>query len=108
MPRLTREVFRDLYERTAPLVYRRALSILRAEADAWDVVQEVFERFLAASAGFRFEANPATYLYRTTINVSFNLARARGRRWTESVGSSSGEDVSGARAIEARSSLRRL
>ncbi|MBI3181347.1 MAG: sigma-70 family RNA polymerase sigma factor [Myxococcales bacterium] len=68
---------RDLYEEFAPVVHRRALAMLRRDADAWDVVQEVFERMLRSGFNFRREARPMTYVYRVTTNVCLNALRGR-------------------------------
>lgn len=69
-----------LYERFAPVVHRRALALLGRDADAWDIVQEVFERMLKAGAQFRREARPMTYVYRVTTNLCLNSLRARALR----------------------------
>jgi RNA polymerase sigma-70 factor, ECF subfamily len=74
------EELRNLYEMFAPVVHRRALSILGREADARDAVQEVFERMINAGSQFRSEARPMTYVYRVTTNVCLNLLRARRQR----------------------------
>jgi RNA polymerase sigma-70 factor (ECF subfamily) len=71
---------RRLYEAYAPVVYRRALQLLRREADAWDIVQEVFARMLQAGEHFRGEARPMTYVYRATTNACFNHLRSRSVR----------------------------
>lgn len=71
---------RDLYARFAPLVHRRAFALLRREADAWDVVHEVFERILKSGSKFRREARPVTYIYRISTNLCLNQLRARALR----------------------------
>lgn len=71
---------RELYERYAPMIHRRALALLGRDADAWDVVQEVFERLLKSGSQFRHEARPTTYVYRVTTNVALNALRARSVR----------------------------
>jgi RNA polymerase sigma-70 factor, ECF subfamily len=71
---------RVIYERYAPVVYRRAKSLLGNDADAWDAVQDVFHRILEAGARFRGEARPMTYIYRVTTNTCLNLIRARSVR----------------------------
>ncbi len=74
---LDRAAVRELYAQYAPVVYRRARFILGRDADAWDVVQEVFTRMLTDGASFRGEARPMTWVYRITTNLSLNLLRAR-------------------------------
>jgi RNA polymerase sigma-70 factor (ECF subfamily) len=66
-----------LYAQFAPVVYRRARVLLARDADAWDVVQEVFERMLTHGAAFRREARPMTWVYRVTTNVALNQIRSR-------------------------------
>ena len=60
------------YAQCAPAVYRRARTLLGRDDDAWDAVQEVFERMIKHSAEFRGEANPMTWAYRITTNVCLN------------------------------------
>jgi RNA polymerase sigma-70 factor (ECF subfamily) len=74
------EELKGLYERFAPVVHRRALALLGRDADAWDIVQEVFERMLKAGAQFRREARPMTYVYRVTTNLCLNALRSRALR----------------------------
>lgn len=74
---LTREEVQRLYAQFAPVVFRRARVLLARDADAWDVVQEVFERMLTHGAAFRGEARPMTWVYRVTTNVALNQIRSR-------------------------------
>ncbi|MGC4118022.1 MAG: sigma-70 family RNA polymerase sigma factor [Myxococcales bacterium] len=67
----------ELYERFAPVVFRRAVSILGHEADAWDVTQDVFRKLLESPQAFRGEARPMTYVYRITTNLALNALRAK-------------------------------
>ncbi len=69
-----------LYERFAPVVHRRALALLGRDADAWDVVQEVFEKMLSGGENFRGEARPMTYVYRVATNLCLNHLRSRALR----------------------------
>lgn len=69
-----------LYEQCAPAIHRRALELLGRDADAWDVVQEVFEKMLRSGGAFRGEASPMTYAYRAATNASLNVLRARAVR----------------------------
>jgi RNA polymerase sigma-70 factor, ECF subfamily len=73
----TRDELKQLYERYAPVVVRRARRLLGRDADAWDAVQEVFQKMLTAHESFRGEARPLTWLYRITTNVCLNMLRAR-------------------------------
>jgi RNA polymerase sigma-70 factor (ECF subfamily) len=74
--RLYHELIRP-YERS---VYRMALSFVKNEADAEDVVQEAFLKAFSGLARFRFEASFSTWL----ISITLNEARTRLRRNTAS------------------------
>lgn len=74
---LTRSEVQRLYEQFAPVVFRRARALLARDADAWDVVQEVFERMLTQGAAFRGESRPMTWVYRVTTNAALNHLRSR-------------------------------
>jgi RNA polymerase sigma-70 factor (ECF subfamily) len=76
----SREELEGLYRRYAPVVFRRARRFVALDAEAWDVVQEVFEKLLVAGDGFRREARPMTWVYRITTHVALNHLRARGVR----------------------------
>jgi RNA polymerase sigma-70 factor (ECF subfamily) len=101
---LTRQEVERLFVQFAPVVFRRARRLLARDADAWDVVQEVFERMLSHGASFRGEARPMTWVYRVTTNVALNLLR--GRRLREPVLTLVTEDVAtGVDDVEARQLL---
>lgn len=74
---LSREEIQSLYAQFAPVVFRRARVLMARDADAWDVVQEVFERMLRHGATFRGEARPMTWVYRVTTNVALNQVRSQ-------------------------------
>ncbi len=66
------EAFAELYRRHAARIYRYARRILSSEADAEDIVQESFLRFLnSLSQGKQIENIPA-YLFRIARNLSIN------------------------------------
>ena len=67
-----------LMERHAARVYRVALGITRSDADAEEVVQDVFLSLFKKIATFEERATLATWLYRVTTNAA--LARRRGKR----------------------------
>jgi RNA polymerase sigma-70 factor (ECF subfamily) len=77
---LTRDEVERLYTQFAPVVFRRARRLLARDADAWDVVQEVFERMLSHGSTFRREARPMTWVYRVTTNLALNHLRGRALR----------------------------
>jgi len=105
---LGRDDIAALFDRYAPIVHRRALLIVGRDADAWDVVQEVFERMLKSSDAFRAEARPMTWVYRITTNVALNAVRARGLREPQAAQSDPSFAADLARTVEARQLLQRL
>jgi RNA polymerase sigma-70 factor, ECF subfamily len=72
-----------LYAQLAPAVFRRARRLLGRDADAWDVVQEVFVQVLRAGPRFRGESRPITWVWRITTNICLNQLRARKVREVE-------------------------
>jgi RNA polymerase sigma-70 factor (ECF subfamily) len=64
-------------ERFGPMVYRRALSILRDPEDARDAAQEVFLKLINSEFALRDEAS--SWFYRVTTNLCLNRLRARRR-----------------------------
>src|SRR3989442_5582506 len=56
------------------------MALLRRDADAWDVVQEVFAKMLEVGSTFRGEARPMTWVYRITTNLALNALRGRALR----------------------------
>src|SRR4051812_11292810 len=97
---------RELYERYAPLVFRRALTLVQREQDAWDVVQDVFSRLHETRAAFRQQASPLTYMYRMTVNASFDLLRRR--KHLEPDGEASRDERSQSATTEVRDFLVKL
>lgn len=77
-----------LYRQTRYAVFLRCRSILRDDAEARDVTQEVYLYLLDHPAEFRGESSPATYLYAIATNRSFSRLRAKAVRddsWQEAV-----------------------
>lgn len=68
-----------LYARFGPMVHRRCRLLLRDEAEAADVAQEVFVRLLR-QRGRLTDAHPSSLLYRIATNLSLNRLRDRKRR----------------------------
>jgi RNA polymerase sigma-70 factor (ECF subfamily) len=71
------QAFNELVRRHRERVYWTARRVVGSHEEADDVVQEVFVRMFHGLAGFRGEANLATWLYRVTMNLSLNALRAR-------------------------------
>lgn len=61
-------------------VYRQCLRMLRNEADAEDMTQEVFLRLLQKVHTFRGESSFSTWLHRLTRNLVLMELRKQGRR----------------------------
>lgn len=101
----TRAELDQLFRRHAPSVFRRARRLLGRDADAWDAVQEVFQKMVTAHQSFRGEARPMTWLYRITTNISLNMLRSRSLR--EPAGLTViDEQADGQEALETRDLLR--
>lgn len=69
-----------LYRRYGDLVLGRCRTLLRNDADAQEVCQEVFLRVLRYQDAFRHEASPSTWLFRVTTTTCLNRIRTHTRR----------------------------
>jgi RNA polymerase sigma-70 factor (ECF subfamily) len=67
-----------LMEQFAPRVYRLAYGITRNEADAEEVVQDVFLSLFRKIDGFEGRAALGTWIYRISVNAA--LIKRRGKR----------------------------
>jgi RNA polymerase sigma-70 factor (ECF subfamily) len=72
------DALEPLMKRHAARVYRVAFGITRSDADAEEVVQDVFLSLFEKMATFEERATLATWLYRVTTNAA--LVRRRGKR----------------------------
>jgi RNA polymerase sigma-70 factor, ECF subfamily len=65
-----------IYRRYGPMVVRRCRRLLRNEAEAWDVAQEVFVRVVThwSRLDHRY---PSSLLFRIATNLSLNRLRDR-------------------------------
>lgn len=66
----------DVIARYKDTVYRVAYTYCQNPADAEDVTQEVFIRFIKAPAGFASEEHLKAWLIRVAVNLSKNLLRS--------------------------------
>jgi RNA polymerase sigma-70 factor (ECF subfamily) len=64
-----------IYRRHAPGVFRRARRLLGNDADAHEVVQELFLSLLASPERFRGHSTLTTFLYTATTNACLNRIR---------------------------------
>lgn len=76
-----RAAFKALYEAHRDRVYNLIYYCLGDSRLVEDVLQIVFMKIYRGLAGFRFEANLATWIYRVTINECQNQNRRRGARY---------------------------
>lgn len=69
------EAFQTIFHQHVNLVYRQALKLLGNEADAEDVVQEVFLTVYRKVKTFQGRSAFATWLYRLTVNAALSKLR---------------------------------
>jgi len=74
------EAFENLFERYSPGVYRQAMRFLGNEAEAEEVMQEVFLTLYEKASTFRGDAAVSTWLYRLAANAALSRLRRRSRR----------------------------
>jgi len=72
--------FRTLVERHMRQVYNVAYGLVKDHDEAEDIAQEVFVKAHAMLSSFRGEAGFGTWIYRITLNASFNGLQKRKRR----------------------------
>ena len=70
----------DLYRRHAASVYRRALSLLGQEAEAHEVLQDIFVSLLERPDQFEGRSTMSTYLYGATTHACLNRLRNQRNR----------------------------
>ncbi len=70
------ELFRKHYK----FMYRAAKAVTRREADAEDVIQNLFLKFVQHELRPEVRANPKGYLHRAAVNAALNMIRTRNRR----------------------------
>ncbi len=74
------EAFDALFQRHFPTVYRQAFRVVGNQAEAEEVVQEVFLTLYEKAQTFRGASAFSTWLYRITINAALSKLRRRKRR----------------------------
>jgi RNA polymerase sigma-70 factor (ECF subfamily) len=74
------DAFDHLFERYSPQVYRQAIRFLGNEAEAEEVMQEVFLTLYEKANTFRGDAAVSTWLYRLTANAALSRLRRSSRR----------------------------
>lgn len=74
------EAFEHLFLRYSPRIYRQARHLLNNEAEAEEIMQEVFLTLYQKASTFRGDAAISTWLYRLTANAAISRLRRRTRR----------------------------
>jgi RNA polymerase sigma factor (sigma-70 family) len=74
------DTFDDLYRAHAASVYRRALRLLQNDADALEVVNDVFTSLYERPEQYAGRSALSTYLYGVTTNACFNRIRSHKQR----------------------------
>ena len=69
--------FEELYRLHAPRLYTLVLRMTGSEADAEDVLQEVFLQAHRKLTGFRGDSGLGTWLYRMAVNQALDFLRGR-------------------------------
>lgn len=74
-----REKFETFYREYANKLYSVAIRMVKNHEDALDIVQECFLRAYEKWENFRGDAKVLTYLYRITMNLSYDLLKKKNR-----------------------------
>ena len=74
------DTFGVLYRAHAPSVFRRARNLLGSDADAHDVVSDVFLSLYERPAQFQGRSRLSTFLYSMTTNLCLNRLRRQRQR----------------------------
>jgi RNA polymerase sigma factor (sigma-70 family) len=72
--------FDALYRAHAPSVFRRARRLLASDADAHDIVSEVFVSLYERPEQYQGRSTLSTFLYSMTNHACFNRIRSQKRR----------------------------
>lgn len=72
----TNDYINEVLSKYSDMVYRLALSQTKNKADAEDIFQEVFMRYMARSGSFAGEEHRKAWLIRVTLNCSRKLFRS--------------------------------
>ncbi len=72
--------FKSIVDSWQDMVYNTALGIVQNEADAEDIVQEVFVQVYQSISSFKGDSKFSTWLYRITITKSLDHERKKKRK----------------------------
>jgi RNA polymerase sigma-70 factor (ECF subfamily) len=85
--------FEEMYRAHAPRLYTLVLRMTGSEADAEDLLQEVFLQAHRKLGGFRGESSLGTWLYRMAVNQALDFLRGRQTRMAQMTASYDEEAV---------------
>jgi RNA polymerase sigma-70 factor, ECF subfamily len=74
------EEFARLFGEHGRMIYRTAYSLTGSREDSQDILQTIFLRLWRQRLPEDFHKNPKGYLYRSAVNQSLDLLKARRRR----------------------------
>jgi len=98
------QAFSDLVKPYRPLFYRKALSIVRNEADAEDVTQTALLKAFTKLSQFRLDSQFRTWVISIVINEALMCLRASRRSKQESLDDDQGERPSPIEVVDPRES----
>ena len=75
--KISKTDFEAVYDKYADMLYRLAFSHMQSREDAEDVVQEVFEKYLASSEKRMGESHTQAWLIRVTVNACYDALRKK-------------------------------
>jgi len=74
-----RQAFSEVYEKFAPMVFRRCCSLLKDESEAADIMQNVFLRIYSSWNSLDM-SSPSSLLWNTATRLCLNRIRDKARR----------------------------
>lgn len=98
------EAFSQLIRRHQQLAFAVAMSVVRQEADARDVVQQAYLSAFTGLSGFRGEALFSSWLCRIVVNQALKVVRRKRPEWLEEQPEVSGVEA----AVAVNASLAKL
>ncbi len=113
---LASDAFDSVYRRYAPGAFRRARRLLGSEADAHEVVHDIFVSLLERPEQYRGESGLSTFLYGAVTHACLNRIRNRKtrlrllrERWLGGFGAAQHQDTETPEALSIlRSALERM
>lgn len=82
---MTKQLFETYFRAYYSLVYRIAFMQMKGHADAEDVAQEVFVRFLRYQPSFQNEEHEKAWFVRTTVNLCRDIIKSKWHSTTVSI-----------------------